>query len=136
MTVSEQVDAIRALGADPVQKLVVPRVLATTLGLPMLAMFANWLGILGGLLIATQSGIGANFYYQSVVGVVTPTDLWSGLVKTLVFGWLIAMIACHQGLATTGGTVGVGRATTRTVVVSSIAVFVSDFFLTKVILLW
>jgi phospholipid/cholesterol/gamma-HCH transport system permease protein len=124
MTVSEQVDAIRALGADPVQKLVVPRVLATTLGLPMLAMFA------------TQSGIGANFYYQSVVGVVTPTDLWSGLVKTLVFGWLIAMIACHQGLATTGGTVGVGRATTRTVVVSSIAVFVSDFFLTKVILLW
>ncbi len=136
MTVSEQVDAIRALGADPTQKLVVPRVLATTFGLPMLAMFSNWLGILGGLLIATQSGIGANFYYQSVVNVVTLTDLWSGLVKTLVFGWLIAMIACHQGLGTTGGTVGVGRATTRTVVVSSIAVFVSDFFLTKVILLW
>ncbi len=136
MAVSEQVDAIRALGADPTQKLVVPRVLATTFGLPMLAMFSNWLGILGGLLIATQSGIGANFYYQSVVGVVTLTDLWSGLVKTLVFGWLIAMIACHQGLSTTGGTVGVGQATTRTVVVSSIAVFVSDFFLTKVILLW
>lgn len=136
MAVSEQVDAIRALGADPTQKLVVPRVVATTLGLPMLAMFSNWLGILGGLLIAIQSGIGASFYYQSVVGVVTLTDLWSGLVKTLVFGWLIALIACHQGLATTGGTVGVGQATTRAVVVGSIAVFVSDFFLTKVILLW
>ena len=85
---------------------------------------------------STQSGIGASFYYQSVVGVVTLTDLWNGLVKTLVFGWLIAMVACHQGLSTTGGTVGVGRATTRAVVVSSIAVFVSDFFLTKVIPLW
>ena len=136
MAVSEQVDAIRALGADPMQKLVVPRLVATTLGLPMLALLANLLGIGGGLLIAVQSGIGANFYYQSVVAVVTLPDLWNGLVKTLVFGFLIAMIACHEGLSTTGGTLGVGRATTRAVVVSSIAVFVSDFFLTKLILLW
>ena len=136
MAVSEQVDAIRALGADPMQKLVVPRLVATTVGLPMLALLANLLGIAGGLVIATQSGIGANFYYQSVVGVVTLTDFWNGLVKTLVFGFLIALIACYQGLSTTGGTLGVGRATTRAVVVSSIAVFVSDFFLTKAILLW
>jgi phospholipid/cholesterol/gamma-HCH transport system permease protein len=136
MTVSEQVDAIRALGADPIQKLVVPRMLAATLGLPMLTMLANILGILGGLLIATQSGIGANFYYQSVVGVVTLGDLASGLSKTFVFGWIIAMVACHQGLSTSGGTVGVGRATTRTVVVSSIAVLVSDFFLTKLIMMF
>ncbi|MAG34423.1 MAG: transporter [Deltaproteobacteria bacterium] len=136
MTVSEQVDAIRALGADPVQKLVLPRMLATTLGLPMLTMLANLLGILGGLLIATQAGIAANFYYQSVVGVVTLSDLISGLVKTLAFGWILSMVACYQGLSTTGGTVGVGRATTRTVVVSSIAVLVSDFFLTKLIMLF
>lgn len=136
MTVSDQVDAIRALGADPVQKLVLPRMLATTIGLPMLTMFANVLGIGGGLLIATQLGIGANFYYQSVVGVVQLGDLVSGLIKTIVFGWTIAMVACYQALKTTGGTVGVGRSTTRTVVVSSIAVLVSDFFLTKVILLF
>ena len=136
MTVSEQVDAIRALGADPVQKLVLPRMLATTLGLPMLTMLANLLGILGGLLIATQAGIGANFYYQSVINVVTLKDLVSGLVKTLAFGWTLSMVACHQGLATTGGTVGVGRATTRTVVVSSIAVLVSDFFLSKLIMMF
>ena len=136
MAVSEQVDAIRALGADPIQKLVLPRMLAATLGLPMLTMLANLLGILGGLLIATQSGIGANFYYQSVVGVVTTQDLVSGLIKTLAFGWTLSMVACYQGLSTTGGTVGVGRATTRTVVVSSIAVLVSDFFLTKLIMMF
>ncbi|MBJ19303.1 MAG: ABC transporter permease [bacterium] len=135
MTVSEQVDAIRALGADPVQKLVVPRMLAATIGLPMLTMLANVLGIVGGLLIASQLGIGANFYYQSVVGVVTLADLVSGLIKTLAFGWTISMVACDQGLSTMGGTVGVGRATTRAVVISSIAVLVSDFFLTKLILM-
>ncbi|MEZ4293071.1 MAG: ABC transporter permease [Myxococcota bacterium] len=113
-----------------------PRMLATTLGLPMLTMLANLLGILGGLLIATQAGIGANFYYQSVINVVTLKDLVSGLVKTLAFGWTLSMVACHQGLATTGGTVGVGRATTRTVVVSSIAVLVSDFFLSKLIMMF
>jgi phospholipid/cholesterol/gamma-HCH transport system permease protein len=102
----------------------------------MLTMFANVLGIGGGLLIASQLGIGANFYYQSVINVVQLDDLVSGLVKTIFFGWMIAMVACHQALKTTGGTVGVGRATTRTVVVSSIAVLVSDFFLTKVILLF
>jgi len=135
MAVSEQVDAIRALGADPVQKLVLPRMLAATLGLPLLTMLSNLLGIAGGLVIASQSGIGPHFYYQSVVNVVTLSDLINGLVKTLAFGWIIAMVACYQGLSTTGGTVGVGRATTRTVVMSSIAVLVSDFFLTKVILM-
>lgn len=136
MTVSEQVDAIRALGADPIQKLVVPRMVATTLGLPMLTILANGLGILGGLMVASQLGIGANFYYQSVVFVVTLPDLLSGLTKTVAFGWMLSMVACYQGLSTTGGTVGVGRATTRTVVVSSIAVLVSDFFLTKLIMMF
>jgi len=134
MAVTEQVDAIRALGADPVQKLVLPRVIAATLGLPMLAVLANVLGMLGGMLIASQSGIGTNFYYQSVVKVVGIDDLMNGLVKTFFFGWMIAMVGCHIGLRTTGGTVGVGRSTTRAVVIASIAVLVSDFFLTKLLL--
>jgi len=136
MAVTEQVDAIRAMGADPLQKLVLPRVIAATIGLPMLAVLADLLGMLGGMLIATQYGIGLNFYFQSVVKVVGIDDLLNGLVKTFFFGWMIAMVGCHLGLRTTGGTVGVGRATTKAVVIGSIAVLVSDFFLTKLLLLF
>jgi len=136
MAVTEQVDAIRAMGADPVQKLVLPRVLAATLGLPMLTAMANLLGMFGGLVIGTQAGISANFYYQSIVNIVTVENLLNGLGKTFVFGFLIAMVACHMGLRTRGGTVGVGLSTTRAVVVASISVLVSDFFLTKLILMF
>jgi phospholipid/cholesterol/gamma-HCH transport system permease protein len=135
MAVTEQVDAIRAMGADPVQKLVLPRVIAGTLGLPMLTVLANILGIVGGMLIAGQYGIGANFYYQSILKTVGLGDLVSGLAKTFAFGWIITMVGCHMGLRTTGGTVGVGASTTRAVVVASIAVLVSDFFLTKLLLM-
>jgi len=136
MAVTEQVDAIRAMGADPVQKLVLPRVLAATLGLPMLTAIANILGMFGGLLISVQAGISANFYYQSIIKVVGVSNMVNGLAKTFVFGFLIATIACHMGLRTRGGTVGVGLATTRAVVVASISVLVSDFFLTKIILMF
>jgi len=135
MAVTEQVDAIRAMGADPLQKLVLPRVVAGTLGLPMLALLADVLGILGGMLIAAQYGIGSNFYLQSVIRVVQVDDLVNGLVKTFFFGWVIAMVGCHMGLRTTGGTVGVGTSTTRAVVVASICVLVSDFFLTKLLMM-
>ena len=136
MQVTEQVDAIRAMGADPVQKLVVPRVIATTLGLPLLTIFAITVGIAGGMLVAeAQYGIASGFYLQTVTNVVRVSDFASGVAKTLVFGWAIGMIGCHVGLATQGGTVGVGRATTRAVVVASIAVLIADFFLTKLLLL-
>jgi phospholipid/cholesterol/gamma-HCH transport system permease protein len=136
MQVTEQVDAIRAMGADPIQKLVLPRVAATTLGLPLLTIFAITLGIAGGMLVAeAQFGIAGSFYLQTVTNVVGVSDFASGVAKTFVFGWAIGMIGCHVGLATTGGTVGVGRATTRAVVVASIAVLVADFFLTKLLLL-
>lgn len=135
MRVTEQVDAIRAMGADPVQKLVLPRVLAATLGLPLLTVLANVLGILGGMLIAdVQYGITSDFYLQTIYAAVTLSDFLSGIAKTFVFGWIIAMVGCFQGLTTEGGTVGVGRATTRAVVVASISVLVSDFFLTKLLL--
>jgi phospholipid/cholesterol/gamma-HCH transport system permease protein len=123
------------LGADPVQKLVLPRVIAATLALPLLTVLANLLGVLGGLVIAaTQFHISANFYAQTILNVVTVDDFLSGIGKTVVFGWIIAMVACFQALETSGGTVGVGRATTRTVVVASIAVLISDFFLTQALL--
>ncbi len=135
MAVTEQVDAIRAMGADPVQKLVLPRVLALTFGVPLLAVGAVFLGILGGMAIATRYGITSNFYIQTVTYTVTLGDFLSGLVKTFFFGWIIAMVGCYMGLTTRGGTVGVGRATTRAVVVTSIAIFVSDYFLTQAMLL-
>jgi phospholipid/cholesterol/gamma-HCH transport system permease protein len=135
MQVTEQVDAIRSLGAEPVQKLVLPRVIAGTLSLPLLAVIANVLGVLGGLLIAvTQFGIPGRFYLQTIYRTVTVTDLLSGISKTIVFGWIIAMVGCYAGLRTTGGTVGVGRATTRAVVVASIAILIADFFLTQAML--
>lgn len=135
MAVTEQVDAIRAMGADPVQKLVLPRVFALTLGLPMLTSLAYILGIAGGALIAQQYGISANFYLQTVINVVTISDVFESLSKTFVFGWLIAMIGCYLGLKTTGGTVGVGRATTTAVVTASIGVLISNFFLAKFLML-
>jgi phospholipid/cholesterol/gamma-HCH transport system permease protein len=135
MVVTEQVDAIRVMGADPVQKLVLPRVVATTLGLPLLTTLAVILGIFGGMLIAWQANITPGFYFQSVLGTVTLRDFLQGISKSFFFGWMIAMVGCHKGLATTGGTVGVGRATTHAVVVASISVLVADFFLTKLMLL-
>ena len=136
MQVTEQVDAIRAMGADPVQKLVMPRVIATTLGLPLLTIFAITLGVAGGMLVAeAQYGIDSRFFLQTVTSVVRVSDFASGVAKTLVFGWAIGMVGCYVGLATEGGTVGVGRATTRAVVLASIVVLVADFFLTKLLLL-
>lgn len=135
MTVTEQIDAIRAMGADPIQKLVLPRVIALTLGVPILAVLANFLGILGGLVIASRYGISASFYLQTVTSTVTLDDFLMGFAKTFFFGWTIAMVGCHMGLETSGGTEGVGRATTRAVVVASIAIFVSDYFLSQAMML-
>jgi phospholipid/cholesterol/gamma-HCH transport system permease protein len=135
MQVTEQVDAIRSMGADPVQKLVLPRVLAATITLPILTVFANLLGVLGGLAISSvQFHISPSFYLETIFNAVTIDDVLSGLAKTFVFGWIIAMVACFSAFRTTGGTVGVGRATTRTVVTASIAVLISDFFLTQLML--
>jgi phospholipid/cholesterol/gamma-HCH transport system permease protein len=134
MQVTEQVDAIRALGADPVQKLVLPRVVAATLALPLLTICADMLGILGGMLLAwAQFGLDPNFYLSTVVKTVRLADFFGGISKTFVFGWIIAMVGCFCALETTGGTVGVGRSTTRAVVTASIAILISDFFMTQLL---
>lgn len=136
MKVTEQIDALRALASSPVRKLVVPKVLATTLMLPLLTIIACGLGILGGLIVAVGNlQLSANFYLRSVITSVKYNDLASGIGKTFFFGFTIALIACYNGLRTTGGADGVGRATTATVVTASIAVLIMDFFLTKLFLL-
>ena len=136
MQVTEQVDAIRSLGADPVQKLVLPRMLACVVALPLLTICADVLGVTGGMLLAwAQFGIEPHFYLSTIVNTVTVSDFAEGIAKTFVFGWIIAMVGCYSALQTTGGTVGVGRATTRTVVTASIAVLVSDFFMSQLMVL-
>ncbi|MGH9388072.1 MAG: MlaE family ABC transporter permease, partial [Vicinamibacteria bacterium] len=136
MKVTEQIDAIRSMGIEPVRKLVVPRVLAATLLLPVLALIADVVGILGGLVVAvSEFDINAHFYLSTVRETLTLGDVMHGLTKAVFFGFFIALIGCYNGLRTSGGTVGVGRNTTQSVVISSIVVLVSDYFLTK-FLLW
>lgn len=138
MAVTEQIDAVRALGADPLKKLVFPRLVASTLVLPMLGAIALVLGVGGAMLITdTQFGIPAQFFFRSALNSVSMMDFLAGMIKTPVFGFLIALIGCHLGMITRGGTAGVGASTTRAVVAISIAIFIADFFLTKlVIVLW
>ena len=136
MKVTEQIDALRALATNPIRKLVVPRVLATTIMFPLLTVISMALGIFGGLIIAVASlHLSANFYLRSVISTVQYNDLASGIGKTFFFGFAIALIACYNGLQTTGGADGVGRATTQTVVSGAITVLIMDFFLTKLFLL-
>src|ERR1051325_3280205 len=136
MKVTEQIDALRALATNPVRKLVVPRVLATTIMFPLLTIVSIALGIFGGLVIAVVNlHLTANFYIRSVIETVKYNDLSSGIGKTFFFGFAIALIACYNGLRTSGGADGVGRSTTRTVVTGAITVLIMDFFLTKLFLL-
>jgi len=135
MAVTEQVDALRALGASPIRKLVLPRVVAVVVMLPVLTLLADFLGIVGGLFIAVfEIKIGATFYISTILQSLHYNDLMHGLCKTPFFGFEIAMIGCYNGLNASGGADGVGRATTTAVVISSIFVLMSDFFLTKLFL--
>lgn len=135
MAVTEQIDAVRALGADPIKRLVVPRVVATTLILPLLSTVSVVTGVLGGAVIASLDvNLPIQQFIQAALRSVTMPDFLSGMVKTVFFGLNIALVACDRGMRARGGTVGVGRATTETVVVSSVVTLVSDFFLTRLIL--
>jgi phospholipid/cholesterol/gamma-HCH transport system permease protein len=133
MAVTEQIDAIRALGADPVKKLVVPRLIASIIVMPVLCAFALVLGFCGAMAIcSSQFGIPPGFFLRTALGSVNFADYFSGMFKTPFFGAIIAILGCHFGLITRGGTEGVGQATTRTVVAISICILIADFFLTKV----
>jgi phospholipid/cholesterol/gamma-HCH transport system permease protein len=133
MNVTEQVDAIRALGGDPAKKLVLPRVVAAMIVMPLLSVFADALGTLGAVFVcASEYDIKPALFMQTSLEAVVLSDLLSGLAKTPIFGFIIAIVGCHFGLTTHGGTEGVGQSTTRTVVVVSIAILVADYFLTRV----
>jgi phospholipid/cholesterol/gamma-HCH transport system permease protein len=135
MKVTEQVDALRSLGADPLRYLVAPRLLAITIMLPLLTGMANFVGVVGGMLIAkSELNVQPSFYITSLVQFMTLTDIARSMIKGVVFAAIIGSIACYNGLSADGGADGVGRATTRTVVVSSINVLIADFFLTKLML--
>jgi len=135
MAVTEQVDALRALGASPVRALVVPRLAALLVMLPVLTVIADLVGILGGLFISvTELRVTADFYLNQLLYGMMIEDVLSGLGKSVFFAYFIGIIACWNGLRVTGGADGVGRATTSTVVAASITVLVADFFLTKLFL--
>ena len=135
MAVTEQVDAMRALGADPLQRLVAPRILATMIALPLLAVCADLVGFLGGMLIAAgQYDVAPHLYTRGVLDFIQVGDFGSGMFKSVIFGFIIGAIACHEGINTVGGTEGVGRATTRTVVASALCVLATDFVLTKLLI--
>jgi phospholipid/cholesterol/gamma-HCH transport system permease protein len=135
MVVTEQVDALRAMAISPVRRLVVPRALATILMLPVLTALADVLGILGGLAIAiVELQMTLQDYLTSIWNQLQISDIGSGLGKTFFFGFEIALIGCANGLRVQGGAAAVGLATTRTVVLASISILVSDFFLTKLFL--
>lgn len=132
MVVSQQIDAMRALGTDPVRKLVAPRLWALLVSLPLLTVLADVLGIVGGWVTAvTLYSISSSVFISAVRDGITTNDLIGGVVKPIVFSLIIGTIACRQGLSTEGGTVGVGRSTTRAVVLASIIVIIADYFLAK-----
>jgi phospholipid/cholesterol/gamma-HCH transport system permease protein len=135
MVVTDQINALRALGTDPVRKLVVPRVLAGICMAPVLTVIANAVGIVGGWLIAVfQLRVASSLYWNGVVDGLYLEDAWMGLIKPFFLGLTIVTIGCHVGLRTHGGTQGVGRATTNAVVASSVAVIAVDFFVTRLLI--
>lgn len=132
MRVGEQIDALEAMGTDPIKKLVKPRVLAGIVMLPILTIATDFIAIVGGQVIAWLTlNQGMSTYWSAVWSGLFVSDLFTGLAKPLVFGFVITTVACYLGLRTSGGTEGVGRSTTQAVVVSSVLILASDFFLTK-----
>ncbi len=132
MKVTEQIDAMRALGTDPIQKLVTPRLVATCTVLPLLTIIADFLGLFGGYIIAfALLNMTPAQYWNSAWQAIEYNDMFQGLIKPFAFAFIVSLVGCHFGMQTTGGTQGVGQSTTRAVVVASIWIFVLDFFITR-----
>jgi phospholipid/cholesterol/gamma-HCH transport system permease protein len=135
MMVTDQINALRALGTDPIRKLALPRVLAGVLMVPVLTIISNAVGMFGAWFITVwQLRVASSVYWNSVVDGLYMADVWMGLIKPFFLGFVIVTIGCHVGLRTSGGTQGVGRATTNAVVAGSVAVLVVDFFVTKILI--
>jgi phospholipid/cholesterol/gamma-HCH transport system permease protein len=133
MKVTEQIDAMRALGTDPIQKLVTPRMIATAVMLPMLTIVADFVGIFGGYIIAYFTlALPSSQYWTTAYQALEYNDVVQGLLKPFVFAFVVSLVGCFFGLRTAGGTQGVGRATTQAVVVASVWVFVLTSLLTRI----
>jgi phospholipid/cholesterol/gamma-HCH transport system permease protein len=131
MTVTEQVDALRAFAVNPVKYLVVPRFLGLVLMLPLLTVFADLVGIMGGFVICVYKlFISPTLYFSMILDTLTVKDVVTGLIKTIFFGGIIAIVGCHQGLNVQSGAEGVGRSTTTAVVISFILIIIADCFFT------
>ena len=135
MVVTEQVDAMRALGTDPIRKLMTPRVIATVTMLPLLTAISDFVGLIGGFVVAYFTlRLGPVQFWTRAIDALAFGDLMQGFVKPIMFALIIASIGCYQGLRVRGGTQGVGRATTSAVVISSVLILVGDFFLSRLLL--
>lgn len=135
MVVTEQIDAMRALGTDPIKKLVTPRIIATTTMLPLLTVMADLFGLVGGWIVSLYTlQLNTSLYWNTALRSIDYNNALEGLLKPVVSGFLLGMVGCYLGLRTQGGTQGVGRATTQSVVTASILIIVANFFLSKLIL--
>lgn len=131
MAVTEQIDAIDAMGVPPVKYLVVPRLIATIAVMPVLTIYTDIVGIFGGFVVSvTKLGLNPQYFFHSVMDALTLKDLVSGIVKSAIFGVLVCVVSCHEGIHTRGGAEGVGRSTMQAVVSSFIMIVLADFFFT------
>jgi phospholipid/cholesterol/gamma-HCH transport system permease protein len=136
MVVTDQIAALRALGTDPIRKLIMPRIVAGVIMVPLLTVIATGLGMVGGWFVTVfQLRVASSIYWNSVVQGLFMQDVWMGLIKPFFLGFAIVSIGCHVGMRTSGGTQGVGRSTTNAVVASSVAVIAVDFLVTKVLIM-
>jgi len=135
MVVTDQINALRALGTDPIRKLVVPRVLSGFFMAPALTIIADFVGMVGGWLVARfQLQVASGLYWSSIRDGLYMQDVWMGIIKPFILGFVIGTIACHVGLRTSGGTQGVGKSTTVAVVAGSVAVIAVDFFVSRLLI--
>ena len=133
MKVSEQIDALSSMSVNPVQFLVMPRIIAAILMLPVLTIISDFVGIVGGYFVGVNLlKINSGIFIAKIIDIVELDDIFNGLIKAAFFGLIISLIGCYKGINTIGGAEGVGRATTQAVVLSSVAIFISDYFLTAV----
>ncbi|MCX5818896.1 MAG: ABC transporter permease [Deltaproteobacteria bacterium] len=133
MRVTEQIDALYVMAANPVKHLIVPRVIAGVLMVPLLTVVSDFVGILGGYFVGVHVlGINSGVFIKNITRLVDLNDIYNGLIKAACFGLIMALIGCYKGVNTYGGAEGVGRATTEAVVLASITILISDYFLTAI----
>ncbi len=131
MKVTEQIDALYVMAANPVQYLIVPRIIAGLIMVPLLTVISDFVGILGGYFVGVQIlNINSGLFMKNMTKMVELNDIYSGLIKAACFGLILSLVGCYKGFNTTGGAEGVGRATTEAVVLASITILISDYFLT------